>query len=161
MFSLLRISTLTLIIITTVTSLGAYAEHKTYQKTSESGVLFTLTVESDKPEPMKPLPISISVSDPEGTPVSGIIMNCSLTMPAMAMARNTPTIKETVDAGQYESIFLLTMGGLWEVELTSVYDSGKKEVVVIAIPDINSGEKGSGVDSKLEELFHEKNTSHN
>ena len=42
------------------------------------------------------------------------------------------------------------------MEFTSVYASGKKEVVVIPLYGINvEGTEGS-VDSKLEELFHEK-----
>lgn len=145
--------------ITATTCISAFAGNKTLNNTSDSGVLYELTFESESPEAMKPLPVRIGLSGPDGTPISGARITCSLSMPAMAMARNAPTIKESSIAGQYESIFLITMGGLWDVELTTVYDTGRTEIVIIPFYGVNAESTGNGVDTKLEELFHENRTA--
>ena len=77
-------------------------------------------------------------------------------MPAMAMPNNKPPIKESKNAGQYKGVFLLTMGGLWHVELTSTYSSGEQDTVIIPLPGSLSGDSEDSVDSKLESLFHEE-----
>ena len=110
---------------------------------------------------MKPLPVTINVSSPNGTPVTGANIDCSLTMPAMAMPNNKPPIKESKKPGQYKGIFLLTMGGLWHIELTTTYSTGEQDSVVIPIPGVVTKGGGESVDSKLEDLFHEKKTTEN
>ena len=79
----------------------------------------------------------------------------------MAMPSNTPPLKEGNRQGQYTGIFLLTMGGLWNVELTMSYGEGKQETVVIPIPGVVSDGQGNAIDSKLESLFHEEKNSSN
>ena len=77
-------------------------------------------------------------------------------MPAMAMPSNKPPIKESSNAGQYEGVLLLTMGGLWHVDLLTVYGSGEQDSVVISIPGVISEQSGDNVDAKLEALFQEQ-----
>jgi hypothetical protein len=77
-------------------------------------------------------------------------------MPAMAMPTNKPPIKEIGKTGQYKGILLLTMGGLWNVELTSTFLSGEQNTVVIPIAGVVSDEEEDSVDTKLENLFHEE-----
>ena len=71
--------------------------------------------------------------------IERIISIIPMTMPAMAMPNNKPPIKESKNAGQYKGIFLLTMGGLWHVELTSTYSSGEQDTVIIPLPGSLSG----------------------
>ena len=111
MCSLLRILTISLLFVAAAACPSVSAKGKTVHTTSESGVLYELTFESGAPEAMQPLPVRIKLSGPGGAPISGTKILCSLSMPAMAMTRNAPTIKETSTAGHYEGIFLLTMGG--------------------------------------------------
>lgn len=150
-----------LVILITLTPSFAFAEHVKYQQASDAGFSYELTFESESPEVMKPLPIKLNVSTPEGSPVTGAQVLCSLTMPAMAMPNNMPPIKESEQAGQYTGIFLLTMGGLWHVELTMLYGDGKQDAIVIPIPGVISEEKEKNLDSKLESLFHEEKSSSN
>jgi hypothetical protein len=135
---------------------NACAEHIKYETTSDLGIIYELIIESEKPEVLKPLPVKINITDKNGNRVAVSQIACSLTMPAMAMPTNKPPIKETNVDGQYTSIFLITMGGLWNLELTTVYGSGEKEDITIPIPGVISGNE-SVVDSKLEELFNEEN----
>lgn len=154
--SLRQILTLSLLFAITMISMDAFAENKTFRTTSDAGFLYELKIEADALEVMKPLPVTIKVSDSDNSSIAGAKLNCDLSMPAMAMPLNTPTIKESSTAGLYEGIFLLTMGGLWQVEISSMYASGEKESVLIPFYLSNPENTGSGVDSKLEELFHEK-----
>lgn len=148
-----------LAILITLAPSFSFAEQVKFQQTSGAGISYELTIESESPEVMKPLPIKLKVSSPQGSPITGAQLTCSLTMPAMAMPKNMPPIKEGKQSGQYEGIFLLTMGGLWHVELIMSYGDGKQDAVVIPIPGVNSGGNDSDVNSKLESLFHEEKNS--
>lgn len=136
----------------------AFAEHVRFQEISNAGMSYELVVEADALEVMKPLPFKINVSTRDGAPVSVAQITSSLTMPAMAMPSNKPPVKEGDHPGQYKGIFLLTMGGLWHVELASTYSSGQKDLVVIPIQAVVPEGGGETVDSKLEDLFHENKT---
>ena len=144
-------------LILTITT-NAYAEHLRYEAISDSGIVYELIVESENPEVLKPLPVKINVSDQNGKSMTGSQITCLLTMPAMAMPTNKPPLKATGVDGQYSGIFVLTMGGLWHVELEATYSSGEKEAVVIPIPGVVS-ENDSEVETKLEDLFHENKKS--
>lgn len=155
MRSTLRILFISLALITIATTSSTFAEHVRYQETSNAGMSYELVVETKTTEVMKPLPIKINVLTQDGAPISGAQITSSLTMPAMAMPSNKPPIKEGDTPGQYEGVFLLTMGGLWHVELASIYSSGQKDLVVIPISVIASKDGDHTIDSKLEDLFHE------
>ena len=133
------------------------ATEKSYRAISSVGNVYELHIASEAAEIMKPLPVKIIVSTQEGLPISGAKIICSLTMPAMAMPSNNPPIKETDAVGQYESVFLLTMGGLWHVELSSVYSSGEQDTTLMTLPMATSGQsKDKTVETQLEELFHKQ-----
>ncbi len=153
MLTILRTSILFLL-FTTLTTLS-FAEHIKYQQTSDAGFSYELIIEAEIPEVMKPLPVRLNISDSNGKIISGAKISCSLSMPAMAMPKNNPPIKESAQSGQYKGVFLLTMGGLWHVELELACCEGKTDSVVIPIPGVMSDGKGSDVDNKLEELFHD------
>lgn len=159
MLSKLCIASIFVILFTGLISSSSLAENIRYQETSSSGISYELIIEADAAEVMKPLPVKINILKPDGSPKTGAKLSCSLTMPAMAMPTNKPPIKESDKAGQYEGIFLLTMGGLWNVELTATFISGKKDTVIIPIPGAISADKENSIDTKLEELFHEENTT--
>ena len=152
----LRVFTATLLMVLSTTCLSASAEQGASHGVSDAGYVYELIMESEPPEIMKPLPVKLNLSGPDGMPVSGAKISCSLTMPAMAMPHNAPTIRATETPGQYEGIFLITMGGLWVAEFSTVYTSGQLDTVVISLPYINVGSAEDGVNSKLEELFQEK-----
>ena len=63
----------------------ADALERQYQATSDSGNVYKMGIEPGITEVMKPLPATITVSDQNGVPISGVKLSCSLTMPAMAM----------------------------------------------------------------------------
>ena len=134
----------------------ANASNNTYRATSSVGNAYELVIESETTEVMKPLPVTITLLSQDGSPISGANITCSLTMPAMAMPSNKPPIKESSNAGQYEGVLLLTMGGLWHVDLLTVYGSGEQDSVVISIPGVISEQSGDNVDAKLEALFQEQ-----
>ena len=159
LLSTLRIAFVSTILFAVLPSSSSFAEHLRFQETSEAGVSYELVIESETPEVMKPLPVKINVSNPKGTPITGAQISCSLTMPAMAMPTNKPPIKESAKSGQYKGVFLLTMGGLWQVKLATSYGDGKQDTVVISIPGVMSEGNTNDVDSKLESLFHEEKNS--
>ena len=139
----------------------ADASNNTYRATSDVGNSYELVIKSDTAELMKPLPVTITLSNHDGSPISGAKITCSLTMPAMAMPNNRPPIKESSNAGQYQGVLLLTMGGLWHVQLSAVYSSGGQDSAVISIPGVLSKQSGSNVDTKLEALFQEQDETGN
>lgn len=157
MLKTVHILSVIFILTLTITS-SACADHIRYTANADSGTVFELIFQSEKPEVLKPLPVKLTITDKHGNRVTGSEVACSLTMPAMAMPANTPKIQATDIDGQYSSIFLLTMGGLWYVELTATYPSGNNEHVIIPIPGVVS-ESDSDVDAKLEEMFHEKSNT--
>ena len=145
-----------LFLLFTTFAFQAFAEEIRYQKTSDAGVTYELIIEAETPEVMKALPVRLNLFDEEGTQITGAQIGCSLTMPAMAMPNNKPPIKESDQPGQYEGIFLLTMGVLWHVELTMSCCNGKNDAIVIPVPGVMSDSKENDIDDKLESLFHEK-----
>ena len=153
MITILRISILFLL-FSTLTTLS-FAEHIRYLQTSEAGFSYELIIENETSEVMKPLPVRLSITDKDGNKISGAKINCSLMMPAMAMPENKPPLKESDQSGQYKGIFLLTMGGLWHVELAFQCCDGITDDIVIPMPGVSSNGKGSDIDNKLEELFHD------
>jgi hypothetical protein len=138
---------------------GAASVGTQYSATSEKGYVYELTIAAEQPEVMKPLPVTIKVRDAEGALLPGATIRCSLTMPAMAMPKNMPPVRETEGDGSYQSTFLLNMGGLWHVELTSTFSSGEQDFVAVPIPGVSSGQDGDAVNDRLEELFQEKGGS--
>jgi YtkA-like len=155
LLSKLSLVSIPIILIAALTSSSTFAEYIRYHETSDSGVAYELIIEAETPEVMKPLPVKINVSRPDGSPAAEAHISCSLTMPAMAMPINKPPLKESGKTGQYKGVFLLTMGGLWNVELTSTFVSGEQDTVVIPIPGVITDAKKNSVDTKLEDMFHE------
>ena len=156
-----RTALIATILFTFTTSSYSYAEHISFHETSEAGISYELVIESDTTDVMKPLPVTINISDPNGEPVTGAQISCSLVMPAMAMPSNKPPIKESEKPGQYKGLFLLTMGGLWQVELLSTFMTGEQDAVVIPIPSVISEGGEDSADSKLENLFQEGKATNN
>jgi hypothetical protein len=125
-----------------------------YRAISDLGNIYELSIETGAVEVMKPVPVTIKVSNKDGALIPEAKISCSLTMPAMAMPSNKPPIKESDEIGQYEGVILLTMGGLWHVEISVVYKAGQQDFVLIPIAGLSSGQsQDKNVDSKLEELF--------
>ena len=140
-----------------VFGLAAFAEEQAYQAVSEAGNTYRLTFAEETLEVLKPLHATLSFTAVGGNPVSDAMITCSLSMPAMAMPKNVPPLKPSGDAGHYEGIFLLTMGGLWHVEISTVTASGQKDFAVIPVVGVVSGgEADNSVDAQLELLFQNK-----
>ncbi len=151
-----RTSLLTLAFLLSL-GLFASAEEQAYQAVSDAGITYRITFAEETLEVMKPLHATLSMTADDGTPVSDAMVTCSLTMPAMAMPKNVPSVKPLGEAGLYEGLFLLTMGGLWHVELSIVSASGQTDFAVIPIAGVVSGdEAGDSVDAQLESLFQNK-----
>lgn len=135
----------------------AEAADNKYKAVSTAGNVYELSIGADTLEVMKPLPVTIAVSNQAGAPLAEVKISCALTMPAMAMPSNKPPIKASGQAGQYEGIFLFTMGGLWHVEITALYSSGEQDTTLIPLAVASSGQaKDKSVDTQLEELFHKQ-----
>lgn len=125
-----------------------------YRAVSTAGNVYELSIAAESLQTMQPLPVVVTVSTADGRPVSRAKLSCSLTMPAMAMPHNAPPLKESAEAGRYEGIFLLTMGGVWNVELSALHISGSRDAVVIEIVGKAPEQKGGkDIDRQLEELF--------
>lgn len=70
---------------------------------------------SPAPAPvMKPVRLSVAVSDAGGRPVAGRTVFFDLSMPGMSMAPNRPQVSEVGD-GVYEATTLLSMAGEWRL----------------------------------------------
>lgn len=70
---------------------------------------------SPEPAPvMKPVRLSVALSDEDGRPVAGRTVSFDLSMPGMTMAPNLPQVSEMGD-GVYEATTLLSMAGEWQL----------------------------------------------
>lgn len=123
---------------------------------SERGYHYHLEVAAEKIEVMKPLPVTLTIIDPFGEPVSDAVVTCSLTMPAMAMPLNTPTLKKASGQPGFHGIFLLTMGGLWQMETTAIYPNALRDTAVLPFRALAPDSDDPNVNQKLENLFHEQ-----
>jgi len=61
---------------------------------------------------MKPLHLSVALTDSGGRPAAGHHVVFDLSMPSMAMAPNRPEVTEAV-VGTYEASTMLPMAGQW------------------------------------------------
>jgi len=158
----MRISFVSLIVLTLLFSLTTgYAEppagkSASVETTSQRGYHYRLTADSEHMEAMKPLPVALRVTDPSGKPVTEATISCSLTMPAMAMPLNTPTLKREEGREEYRGVFLLTMGGLWYMETTAAFPDGSRDTAVLAFSATEPNAGDDSVNKKLEDLFQNK-----
>jgi len=152
-----QVALLFLMTITFSAMSSAEAGENQYSVTSNAGNTYVLNIAADALEVMKPLPVAISITDRQGAPVQDAKLTCSLTMPAMAMPNNKPPIKASDEAGVYKGVFLLTMGGLWHVEISANYSSGEQDSVVIPVAgEADAASGGKAIDTALEELFQQQ-----
>ena len=79
------------------------------------GVTARLSLSPAAAPVMKPLRLSVGLTDANGQPVAGRAVAFALSMPAMAMPPNRPEVTET-DRGVYEARTLLPMGGVWRLD---------------------------------------------
>lgn len=155
------VSTLILIVLLLLTlnqaSVAAPAKPAVGQisETSTLGYLYQMTFAAERLEAMKALPISLRVTTATGEPVTLRDIVCSLTMPAMAMPLNRPPLKEGGKPGSYQGVILLTMSGLWQLQITAIDKSGRQDNVVFSFIGLTpkSGEDDDTVNKRLEELF--------
>ena len=63
---------------------------------------------------MKPLRLSVALTDAAGRPVAGRTVAFDLSMPSMTMAPNRPPVSEVGD-GVYEATSMLSMAGDWRL----------------------------------------------
>lgn len=124
-------------------------------ETSTLGYLYQLTFAAERLEALKALPISLRVTTATGEPVTLRNILCDLTMPAMAMPLNRPTLKESGKPGIYQGVILLTMSGLWQMQITAIDKSGRQDNVVLSFIGLTptTGEDSDTVNKRLEELF--------
>ncbi len=93
---------------------GGAAPAAIVSRDAGSGVTARLSL-SPVPAPvMKPVRLSVALTDASGRPVTGHAVTFDLSMPAMAMAPNRPKVTATGD-GVYEATTLLTMAGEWRL----------------------------------------------
>ncbi len=96
---------------------------------SGSGVTARLSL-SPAPAPvMKPIRLSVTLTDAGGRPIEGRQVSFDLSMPAMAMAPNRPPVTAAGD-GVYEATTLLSMAGEWRL---TVEADGQGETVTIPL----------------------------
>ena len=122
---------------------------------SNLGYLYQLTFAAERLEALKALPFSLRVTTATGEPVTLRDISSSLNMPAMAMPLNRPTLKESGKPGIYQGVILLTMSGLWQLQITAIDKSGRQDNVVLSFIGLNptTGEDSDTVNKRLEELF--------
>ena len=129
---------------------NAFAEHakpmgtSEFSTRSESGKSFQLQIASKPIQTMQAQHVTITATDENGATVNGADISCALKMPSMAMAKNTPPVKETPLEGTYKSVFLFTMGGDWSVICTAEYDNQATETIVFDINDVPYGKMADG-----------------
>ena len=141
---------------------NASAEHANpmgtseFSTRSESGKSFQLQIASKPIQTMQAQHVTINATDVNGATVSGADISCALKMPSMAMAKNTPPVKETPMEGTYESVFLFTMGGDWSVICTAEYDNQASETIIFYIDDVPYGKMAEG-EHDINRMLGEKN----
>ena len=82
--------------------------------TSSGGVTARLRMSPEPAHAMKPLHLSVALTDAGSRPAAGHHVVFDLSMPSMAMAPNLPEVTEVV-AGTYEASAMLPMTGQWSL----------------------------------------------
>lgn len=80
----------------------------------KGGVTARLAMSPEPAPVMKPVRLSVALSDEGGRPVAGRSVAFDLSMPSMTMAPNRPKVSEMAD-GVYEATTLLSMAGEWRL----------------------------------------------
>ena len=82
--------------------------------TSSGGVTARLRMSPEPAHAMKPLHLSVALTDAGGRAAADHHVVFDLSMPSMAMAPNLPEVTEVV-AGTYEASTMLPMAGQWSL----------------------------------------------
>jgi nitrogen fixation protein FixH len=81
-----------------------------------NGITATLILTPYPPVPMETTTCMLTLKDAESQPVSATDVTFDLSMPAMAMPLNRPTVTETAD-GIYQAKTIFTMVGAWRIQV--------------------------------------------
>lgn len=97
-----------------------------------AGGMAVLEYEASPLVTMRPVPFRLTLTNMAGMPIAGAEVRCDLTMPAMAMPENRPTVRET-EPGVYRGEALFTMAGAWQAAFSVELPEGGKEILLFAI----------------------------
>ena len=81
---------------------------------SAGGMTARLIMSPEPAAAMKPLRLSVTLTDASGRPAVGRDVAFDLSMPSMTMAPNHPQVSEVGD-GTYEAAAMLSVAGKWQL----------------------------------------------
>ena len=113
-FTGMRATTVLFAAVLAATACGGrpVSERPGVSTTSSGGVTARLRTSPEPAHAMKPLHLSVALTDSGGRPAAGHHVVFDLSMPSMAMAPNRPEVTEAV-VGTYEASTMLPMAGQW------------------------------------------------
>ena len=113
-FTGMRAATVLFAAVLAATACGGrpVSERPGVSTTSSGGVTARLRTSPEPAHAMKPLHLSVALTDSGGRPAAGHHVVFDLSMPSMAMAPNRPEVTEAV-VGTYEASTMLPMAGQW------------------------------------------------
>ena len=106
--------TLAGLVLVTTAACGGAGDGSAALERSAGGMTGRLTMSPEPAAAMKPLRLSVALTDAAGRPAAGRTVAFDLSMPSMTMAPNRPAVSE-VGEGVYEATSMLSMPGDWRL----------------------------------------------
>jgi hypothetical protein len=106
-----------------------------FEGSAASGATAVLAFAAAPLVAMTVIPFRLELKKADGTPLTGAVVDCSLTMPSMPMPENQPKVSERDGAYVGELIFTCTQGA-WRFTCTATQADGGRQAFAFAIPKV-------------------------
>jgi len=105
------------------------------QKLSTGAEVF-LTLNKNQLQVFKPVDVNLQIINPEGQPVSGAKIYCSLYIPMFATGLNNPNLTADDNTGNYKGVFIFNHQGNWKADMTINLPDGTYDELSFDISEI-------------------------
>ncbi len=109
------------------------AESQGFTARSE-GLAGTLTFAAAPLKSMTPVAFVLEVRDARGEPLTDCTVKCDLSMPAMPMPENRPSVK--AEEGRYLGEAVFTMAGAWRASFELQLPGGQRKSLTFDLPRV-------------------------
>ena len=125
---------LILVLLCLVAPLSTLARESRFEATGSPELRAVLTCDDAPLVAMRPTRLVLQLTGKDGQPPVALKGSCDLTMPAMPMPENRPTLRPIGNELVGEAIF--TMAGEWRAACTVELPGGRKETFVFSLGDV-------------------------
>lgn len=135
--NLLHVTALTLLFFFSTISNSLTAESSlSINQKCPSGAEVNFTFNTSQLQALNPVTVNLKLTSPDGVPITGAQVYCSLYMPSYATGANNPKLTPDNNSGSYKGIVFFSQKGKWVAALTINYKDGGYEEVMLEIGDV-------------------------